>query len=66
MPMQALEIFIGNPSGADVGRRWQYNKETEKTHAVFHFSFDDSPDKYRRWRYLKGVQNHPSDRESRR
>ena len=46
MPMQALEIFIGNPSGADVGRRWQYNKEEEKAHAVSHFSLDDSPDKY--------------------
>ena len=64
--MRVLEIFIGNPSGANEGRRGQYNEEKEKAYAVSHFSLNDSPYKYRSWRYLKGVQDHPGDRESRR
>ena len=60
---EALEIFVGDPSSANVGGGGQDDKEKEKTYTFSHLSFHDALYEQRCWRDLNGVEDHPSYRK---
>ncbi|MCX2975405.1 hypothetical protein EYC87_17630 [Halieaceae bacterium IMCC8485] len=57
---EALEIFVGDPGGANIGGGGQDDKEKEKTYTFSHLSFHDALYEQRCWRDLNGVEDHPS------